>query len=160
MTLAVTPPAQAAIHDPICGMEVDPAQAARAIERDGKTDYFCSTECGDVFSDRGPQQPAVAHLELHVPALDCASCAGTVETAVGKLPGIGGVTADAVAGRVAVDCEPAYMSEAQLRSTITAAGYNVDDGGPTTESAAEPGDREEEARHRDAARSPRGRGMR
>jgi hypothetical protein len=40
MTLAVKALAQAAIHDPVCVMEVDPAQAARAIERDGKTEYL------------------------------------------------------------------------------------------------------------------------
>ena len=40
MTLAVRALAQAAIHDPVCVMEVDPTQAARAIERDGKTEYL------------------------------------------------------------------------------------------------------------------------
>ena len=120
MTLAVKPPSQAALHDPVGGMEVDPAD-----------------------------QPPAAHLELHVPALDCASCASTVEAAIRKLPGIGAVTANGVSGRVTVDYEPAHVSEVQLRSTITAAGYKVDEAMPDTESETDPGDREEEARRRE-----------
>ena len=50
MTLAIKPPAQAITHDPVCGMDVDPARAARAIERDGTTYYFCSSGCADAFS--------------------------------------------------------------------------------------------------------------
>jgi transcription elongation GreA/GreB family factor/YHS domain-containing protein len=82
MTLAVKPPSQAANHDPVCGIEVDRAEAASAIERDGITYYFCSTRCADAFSDSPPDRGAMVHLELHVPALDCASCATTVEAVV------------------------------------------------------------------------------
>ena len=146
MTLAIKPPAQAITHDPVCGMEVEPARAARAVERDGTTYYFCSPQCADQFTDAGNPRQAVSHLELHVPALKDTSSAATVEAVVRKLPGIGKVTADPVAGRVSVDYETAHVSEAKLRSTISAAGYNVDDRKSTADATAEPADQEEEAR--------------
>ncbi len=36
--------------DPICGMKVDPANAAAVVERDGEKVYFCSTHCRDTFT--------------------------------------------------------------------------------------------------------------
>ena len=127
MTLAVKPPhVEAPVPVPLSATAVGEAAPPDAVERRGD----------------------VAHLELHSPALDCASCAATVEKAVRELPGIGRVTADAVAGRVVVDCEPAHVSEAVLRSTITAAGYSVHDSATASEVAA-PGDREEGSRRRE-----------
>jgi YHS domain-containing protein len=35
--------------DPVCGMEVDPADAAATASVDGVTHYFCSTGCRDHF---------------------------------------------------------------------------------------------------------------
>jgi len=39
--------------DPICGMAVDPRQAAGRSERDGMTYYFCSTACESRFERKG-----------------------------------------------------------------------------------------------------------
>jgi len=39
-------------HDPVCGMEVDPAQAAATLDVDGTRYYFCSTGCRDEFAAR------------------------------------------------------------------------------------------------------------
>jgi Cu+-exporting ATPase len=35
--------------DPVCGMTVDPKNAATNVEHKGKTYYFCSTRCGERF---------------------------------------------------------------------------------------------------------------
>jgi Cu+-exporting ATPase len=35
--------------DPVCGMEVEPANAAATASVDGTTHYFCSTGCRDHF---------------------------------------------------------------------------------------------------------------
>lgn len=35
--------------DPVCGMSVDPGDAAAAWEHDGTTYYFCSTGCMERF---------------------------------------------------------------------------------------------------------------
>jgi YHS domain-containing protein len=37
--------------DPVCGMEVDPKDAAATLEYQGKTYYFCSQDCADSFQD-------------------------------------------------------------------------------------------------------------
>ena len=35
--------------DPVCGMEVEPNKAAATSQFQGKTIYFCSTECKQKF---------------------------------------------------------------------------------------------------------------
>lgn len=41
--------------DPVCGMAVDPNQAAGAAVHQGNTYYFCSATCRDKF-EKSPQQ--------------------------------------------------------------------------------------------------------
>jgi len=41
--------------DVVCGMQVDPAKAAGTSEYQGKTYYFCSTNCKAKF-DANPAQ--------------------------------------------------------------------------------------------------------
>ena len=43
--------------DPVCGMEVNPQQAAATSEYQGQTYYFCSPNCKQTF-DANPQQYA------------------------------------------------------------------------------------------------------
>src|SRR5512134_46667 len=43
--------------DPVCGMEVDPAEAAGKREYKGKTYYFCSDHCVNKF-DGHPEEYA------------------------------------------------------------------------------------------------------
>lgn len=45
----------AQVTDVVCGMEIDPAQAAGTSEYQGQTYYFCSTGCKRQF-DKNPQQ--------------------------------------------------------------------------------------------------------
>lgn len=45
--------------DPVCGMQVDPANAAGQSEYAGKTYYFCSKTCKEKF-DREPANFTVA----------------------------------------------------------------------------------------------------
>jgi Cu(I)/Ag(I) efflux system membrane fusion protein len=47
----------AAVQDPVCGMEFDPAKAAERSEYNGKTYYFCSKRCKDTF-DKDPKKSA------------------------------------------------------------------------------------------------------
>ncbi len=41
--------------DPVCGMEVDPAQAAGQVTYRGRTYYFCSPACREQF-DKDPHR--------------------------------------------------------------------------------------------------------
>jgi len=52
--------------DPVCGMSVDPANAAAKIEYQGKSYFFCSKRCGERFSAnpaRFLQPPGTADME-------------------------------------------------------------------------------------------------
>ncbi|HUV97521.1 MAG TPA: heavy metal translocating P-type ATPase [Acidobacteriaceae bacterium] len=39
----------AEVHDPVCGMKVDPSKAAASVNHQGATVYFCSQGCADRF---------------------------------------------------------------------------------------------------------------
>jgi Cu+-exporting ATPase len=41
---------RAAVTDPVCGMEIDPATAVASEEHDGQTFYFCSDQCHRRFA--------------------------------------------------------------------------------------------------------------
>ncbi len=43
--------------DPVCGMRVDPKQAAATTEYRGKTYYFCAPGCKEVF-EKEPEKYA------------------------------------------------------------------------------------------------------
>jgi len=55
------PLADKAVRDPICGMEVDPANAAGSIDHEGHTYYFCSRHCLEKF--RSLPSKSVVHGE-------------------------------------------------------------------------------------------------
>jgi len=38
------------VHDPVCGMSIDPASAAVTLEHEGSSYYFCSQHCADRFN--------------------------------------------------------------------------------------------------------------
>jgi YHS domain-containing protein len=46
------------VVDPVCGMQMDPEEAADATEYNGEVYYFCSDHCKEKF-DRGPTDYAV-----------------------------------------------------------------------------------------------------
>ncbi len=46
--------------DPVCGMDVDPQQAAGTSEYKGKTYYFCAPGCKKSF-DKDPEQYVGEH---------------------------------------------------------------------------------------------------
>ena len=43
------------VHDPVCGMDIDPATAAGASEYNGNKYYFCSLGCKKSF-DENPEE--------------------------------------------------------------------------------------------------------
>ncbi|HXJ40729.1 MAG TPA: YHS domain-containing protein [Bryobacteraceae bacterium] len=51
----MTNPTSPTQRDPVCGMQVDPKQAAGSSEHGGKTYYFCSGGCKAKF-DKAPAQ--------------------------------------------------------------------------------------------------------
>jgi Cu+-exporting ATPase len=43
------------VTDPVCGMQIEPAQAAAQTTYQGQTYHFCSQECKNTF-DKAPQK--------------------------------------------------------------------------------------------------------
>jgi len=56
------------VKDPVCGMDIEPANASGKTEHAGQTYYFCGARCKDNF-DRNPAQfvdkPAAAPKSGH-----------------------------------------------------------------------------------------------
>ncbi|MFB6089556.1 MAG: heavy metal translocating P-type ATPase [Halobellus sp.] len=82
---------------------------------------------------------------LDVPSMDCASCAGKVESALGRVEGIRRYETSPTTGRVRVDYGPETSRE-DLVAAIESAGYQVTnaadddaDGTGEADSASEPG---------------------
>ena len=52
----------ATVHDVVCGMDIDPAQAAGTSEYQGQTYYFCGMGCKRQF-DKDPERYVQAQEE-------------------------------------------------------------------------------------------------
>ncbi len=66
------PPAASSTHvDPVCGMDVDPADAAGHLEHRGRNYYFCSVHCVESFSADPDRylQPAAAPVQTDRPSV-------------------------------------------------------------------------------------------
>ncbi len=48
--------------DVVCGMQVDPAKAAAKSQYQGKTFYFCATECKTKFDANPAKYAATAEV--------------------------------------------------------------------------------------------------
>lgn len=59
-----------AVVDPVCGMSVEPAQAAARVEYKGRTYYFCSPHCAQRFEPRPDYFLEGAHRQEAMPAAD------------------------------------------------------------------------------------------
>lgn len=81
--------------DPICGMRVDPEEAAGTSQFQGRTYYFCSTNCKREF-DRNPathaghrheQREAATDRPSHAPSLNRVAFSATVHCLSGCATG-------------------------------------------------------------------------
>ena len=52
------------VHDPVCGMDIDPATAAGTSEYKGQTYYFCAPGCKKSF-DKDPEKYVSAARDEH-----------------------------------------------------------------------------------------------
>lgn len=53
------------VHDPVCGMDIDPATAAGKSEYNGQTYYFCSLGCKKSFDENPEKYPGKEHEHNH-----------------------------------------------------------------------------------------------
>jgi len=82
--------------------------------------------------------PDTVTIRFSVPDMDCASCAGKVETGLDRVDGITEYEAHPTTGRVVVTYDTERTSQSSLVAAIESAGYDVvdSDGGETDESEA------------------------
>ncbi len=134
------------IHDPVCGMEIDPKDAFATRQHMGQTFYLCSQSCLEKF-DADPHRYASAvssattgiaadasgplRIALPVSGLKKSpfgDFAGgpALEGALRALSGVSKATANAKEGRVFVDYDPARITVADLLDTVRRAGFTAD----------------------------------
>ncbi|WP_049935302.1 heavy metal translocating P-type ATPase [Haloplanus natans] len=70
-------------------------------------------------------ETGVATVQFSVPDMDCASCAGKVETGLGRVGGVTGYETQPTTGRVVVSYDPDATTETVLVAAIEGAGYEV-----------------------------------
>ena len=68
-------------------------------------------------------------VDLSVPGMDCASCAGKVESSVSRLDGVAGIDARPTTGRLRVTYDGGRTDADAVVERVEAAGYEVADGG-------------------------------
>ena len=132
------------VKDPVCGMEINPAQAAGQREFGGATYYFCSDSCQQKF-DADPAQYAAAdtqapaviaapaatdgasgeRCDLPILGMHCAACATRIEKALGKAPGVQGAGVNYATGRATVHYDPHATDTAKLRDVVKNVGYDA-----------------------------------
>jgi Cd2+/Zn2+-exporting ATPase len=100
---------------------------------DGRTDPAAIAERVEAAGYRVDRSDVTATFS--VPEMDCASCAGKVEAALGRVEGRSGVDTRPTTGQVVVTYDPAAVDETDVAAAIEAAGYDVD--GTATERRAD-----------------------
>jgi Cd2+/Zn2+-exporting ATPase len=81
----------------------------------------------DADDGSGPPDERTVTARLSVPDMDCASCAGKVETSLRRVDGITALETMPTTGRVVVTYDPTRTTEGALVAAIEGAGYEVVD---------------------------------
>ncbi len=76
------------VRDPICGMEVNPANAAAVAERGGEKFYFCSEHCRQKFV-AGETTPSSVAAQKPAKKYFCPMCDGVESNTPGSCPKCG-----------------------------------------------------------------------
>ncbi len=75
-----------------------------------------------------PPPEGMAHCDLRVGGMDCASCADDVRRALEKLTGVQDVRVDVVGGKVKVAYAEGKLARGDIAGTIRRIGYRVEEG--------------------------------
>ncbi|MBI2758930.1 MAG: heavy metal translocating P-type ATPase [Chloroflexi bacterium] len=129
------------IHDPVCGMEINPESAFATRQHMGRTFYLCSQSCAEKF-DADPHRYASVvpsattgiasgasgpvRIALPVGGLRDKSGAPALEGAIRKLSGVSKATANTKQGRVFVEYDPARVTVTDLLDAVRGAGFIAD----------------------------------
>ncbi|MEO6909211.1 MAG: heavy metal translocating P-type ATPase, partial [Abditibacteriaceae bacterium] len=125
------------VTDPVCGMEIDPAQAAGHSDYNDVTYHFCSDTCQNKF-DADPAQYATARIkpdansaaidercDLPILGMHCASCATQIEKALKKAPGVQQATVNYATARATIQYDSHQTDVTKLRDVVKSIGYDA-----------------------------------
>ncbi len=129
------------VRDPVCGMALDPTEAAVSQIRHGETFWFCSQLCLTQFSqapgryaaDAAPARPVsgtvpatgVGHVTVPVTGMTCASCVRKTERALRAVNGVTDARVNLAAGTATVDYDPGRSGPRDFERAIRGIGYQV-----------------------------------
>ena len=125
------------VHDPVCGMEIEPQSAFAKREHMGMTFYFCSQSCVDQF-DKDPHryvmtsattgfnpQMTLTRIELPVSGMPLKEHSSHLESALRALDGVGEVKVNVTTGRLEVHYDAQKVDVARLVGAIKSIGFQV-----------------------------------
>lgn len=125
------------VHDPVCGMEIEPQSAFAKREHMGKTFYFCSQSCVDQF-DKDPHhyvmtsattgfnpQMSLTRIELPVSGLPLKEHASHLESTLRTLDGVGEVKVNVTTGRLEVQYDAKKVDVSKLIGAVKSIGFQV-----------------------------------
>src|SRR3989304_4761506 len=125
------------VHDPVCGMEIEPQSAFAKREHMGQTFYFCSQSCLDQF-DKDPHryvmtsattgfnpQMTLTRIELPVCGMPLKEHSSHLESALRALDGVDEVNVNGTTGRLEVQYDAQKVDVARLVGAIKSIGFQV-----------------------------------
>ncbi|HHL40809.1 MAG TPA: cadmium-translocating P-type ATPase [Deltaproteobacteria bacterium] len=139
-------------RDPVCGMDVDPAQAAESSKYGAETVYFCSKSCRErfeadpaAFMEGGAPEEEGVHaggggggsagrtasraglkaLDMPLTGMSCASCAAKIEKALSSLDGVVEASVNFATEKVRLRYDPQRTGPQSFVETVEGLGYGT-----------------------------------
>ena len=125
------------VHDPVCGMEIEPQSAFAKREHMGQAFYFCSQSCVDQFDKDSHRymttsattgfnpEPPLSRIELPLSGSPPNGQSPRLESALRALPGVDEVKVNVAAGRLEVAYDAGQVDIAKIVQAVKSAGYQV-----------------------------------
>ena len=125
------------VHDPVCGMDIEPQSAFAKREHMGQMFYFCSQSCVDQF-DKDPHhyvmtsattgfnpERTLTRIELPVADLPFYKPVTSLESGLRALEGVHQVTTNAGAGVLQVEYDSKKVNIPQIAEVVRSAGFQL-----------------------------------
>ena len=125
------------VHDPVCGMEIEPQSAFAKREHMGQTFYFCSQSCVDQF-DKDPHhyvmtsattgfnpQMTLTRIELPISGLPLKEHSTHLESALRAVDGVDEVKANLTTSKLEVQYDAQKVDVARLVGAVKSIGFQV-----------------------------------
>ncbi len=125
------------VHDPVCGMEIEPQSAFAKREHMGRMFYFCFQSCVDQF-DADPHkyvmtsattgfnpERTLTRIELPVSGLPLQEHSTHLESTLRALDGVDEVKVNATANRFEVQYDALKVDVSKLVSAVKSIGFQV-----------------------------------